>query len=376
MLVELYIFAFVIVAYGTFITLAIVGFSRLNRHINATISSSNFFISIVISARNEAENIETCLYQIIKQNFPKHLFEIILIDDASEDDTFEISERILSNSDMTYQILKQEVHQGKKKNLASAIEKTKGSIIITSDADVVYRHPNWLLTISNYFTTYSPKMLIMPIDYETQSGFLETFQIIENIALTGVTAGYNGIRNSFMCNGANLAFTKESYDSVSGYKSHLHISSGEDVFLLEQIKKINPHAIHYVLLRELIVKTKPLHNLKSLFNQRLRWAYKAKYNSNQLNLFAGFIIVTANLLFLALFVAILKKSVIIPYLSIFVLAKLVFDFLLLFLASDFLGRLKYMWWFVPFECVYWVYAFLIGLTSLLFKPSWKGKKIT
>ena len=340
MLVELYIFAFVIVAYGTFITLAIVGFSRLNRHINATISSSNFFISIVISARNEAENIETCLYQIIKQNFPKHLFEIILIDDASEDDTFEISERILSNSDMTYQILKQEVHQGKKKNLASAIEKTKGSIIITSDADVVYRHPNWLLTISNYFTTYSPKMLIMPIDYETQSGFLETFQIIENIALTGVTAGYNGIRNSFMCNGANLAFTKESYDSVSGYK------------------------------------TKPLHNLKSLFNQRLRWAYKAKYNSNQLNLFAGFIIVTANLLFLALFVAILKKSVIIPYLSIFVLAKLVFDFLLLFLASDFLGRLKYMWWFVPFECVYWVYAFLIGLTSLLFKPSWKGKKIT
>ena len=146
--------------------------------------------------------------------------------------------------------------------------------------------------------------------------------------------------------------------------------------LLEEIKKTDSNSIHYVLLRELIVKTKPISTLKELFQQRIRWAYKAKYNSNHLNLFAGFIIMAANLLFVALLVAILKKSVIMPYLSIFAVSKFVFDFLLLFLASDFLGRVKYIWWLIPFECVYWIYALIIGITSLVYKPYWKGKKVT
>lgn len=373
--IELYIFAFISVAYGTFITIAIIGFGRLKRTIKENTSLESPFISIVISARNEAANIAECLSQITKQNFPKNGFELILIDDASEDTTYNIAHKILEQSGLKYVIIKQTEHQGKKKNLALAINKSNGSIIVTSDADVVYRHSNWLLTISNYFKNYSPNMLIMPIDYNTQPGILETFQIIENIALTGITAGYSGIQKPFMCNGANLAFKKSAYELVSGYNSHIHISSGEDVFLMEEIKKINPTSVHYALLRELIVKTNPLYHIKDLFNQRIRWASKAKYNSNNLNLFAGFIILSANLLFLALFVAILKKSVIIPYLSIFVLAKFVFDFLLLFLASDFLGRKKNIWWLFPFECIYWIYALLIGTCSLFLKPHWKEKKI-
>jgi hypothetical protein len=239
----------------------------------------------------------------------------------------------------------------------------------------VYRNPHWLLTIANYFKTYSPNMLIMPIDYESQTGFLEQFQLTENLALTAITAGYCGIQKPFMCNGANLAFTKHAYDLVNGYQSHQHISSGEDVFLMEDFKKMNPNSIHYGLIRELIAKTRAINTIESLFKQRVRWASKTKYNSNNINLFAGFIILAANLLFLALFVAILKKSVIMPYLSIFVLAKFVFDFLLLFLASNFLGRIKQIWWLIPFECIYWLYALIIGISSLFLKPNWKGKKI-
>lgn len=373
--IELYIFAFISVAYGTFITIAIIGFGRLKRSIKENTVLESPFISIVISARNEAENIEKCLNQIIKQNYPKNNFELILIDDASEDNTFLIAHKTLEDSGLTYEIIKQIEHQGKKQNLALAIKKAKGSIIVTSDADVVFRHANWLLTISNYFKNYSPNMLIMPVDFETQSGFLPMFQIIENMALTGITAGYSGIQKPFMCNGANLAFKKNVFEIVSGYNSHMNVSSGEDVFLMEEIKKIKPASVHYALLRELIVKTKPLHTLKSLFNQRVRWASKAKYNSNNLNLFSAFLILATNLLFLALFVAILKKSVIIPYLSIFVLAKFVFDFLLLFLASDFLGRKKNIWWLIPFECMYWIYALLVGTASVFYKPYWKGKKI-
>ncbi len=355
--------------------MAIIGFGKLKRSVKTTSVSEIPFISIVISARNEANNIERCLQQIIKQSFHKNNFEIIFVDDASEDNTYQIASQILENSGISYQLIKQKEHQGKKRNLALAIKVCQGEIIITSDADIVQRHTNWLSTIADYFQNHSPALLIMPVDFETQQGFLETFQIVENIAITGITAGYSGLQAAFMCNGANLAFKKSAYESVNGYESHLRITSGEDIFLMEDIKKLNPKGVHYLLMRELIGKTQPQNTLKSLLNQRVRWAYKAKYNSNKLNLFAGLIITTANILILALLVAILKKSVIIPYLSIFVFAKCVFDFLLLFLASDFLGRIKYIWWLIPFECVYWLYTLVVGTASVFYKPYWKEKKI-
>lgn len=376
MLIELYIFAFITILYGLLITSAIIGFGKLKRGIPISKNPEIAFISIVVSARNEAKHIREFIYEIGKQNFPKQSYELIFIDDESEDDTYHLAQKSLKESGINFQILQQKQHKGKKHNIAQAIELSKGSIIITTDADVIHRHPNWLISISNYFIANSPNMLVMPIDFQNNNGLLSFFQIVENLALTGFTAGFTGINKSFMCNGANLAFTLSAYRSVSGYQSHLHISSGEDVFLLEDLKKLDSKLIHYVLARELVVKTPPVESLKELLNQRIRWAYKAKSNPNHLNLFSGFVIVAANLLILALFVAILKKSVIIPYLSIFVAAKFVFDFLLLFLASDFLGRIKYIWWLIPFECVYWIYALIIGTTSMFIKPYWKGKKIS
>jgi biofilm PGA synthesis N-glycosyltransferase PgaC len=376
MLIELYIFAFALIFYGFLITLAIIGFNKLNRTIGESKHPSTLFISIIVSARNEEQTIKDFIYEIIKQNFPKTNFELIIIDDYSNDNTYELAKKTLEKSGIKYLLIKQDIHCGKKKNLDLAIDKSKGDIIITTDADVIYRHPNWLQSISTYFSALSPNMLIMPVDFKSESDLLSRFQITENIALTGITAGYAGIQKPFMCNGANLAFKKNIYEEVKGYQSHVHISSGEDVFLLESFAKLDTKLIHYVLSRELIVKTITVKTLKDLLSQRIRWASKTKENPNLLNSFFAFIVVISNLIFLALFVAILKKSVILPYLSIFALAKFVFDFLLLFLASDFLGRLKYIWWIIPFECVYWIYALSIGLTSLVYKPFWKGKKIT
>ena len=94
-----------------------------------------------------------------------------------------------------------------------------------------------------------------------------------------------------------------------------------------------------------------------------------------MNLFSGFVIIAANLLIVFLLLAMLTKSVVAPYLLIFVIVKFVFDFLLVFLASKFLGRIKFMWWFIPFESIYWMYVLIVGTASLFLKPNWKGKKI-
>ncbi len=374
MIFELYIFAVIIILYGLFITLAIYGFNK-HQHIDVKSTLDTYLsISIVLSARNEEKNIGACIKQLMAQEYPKTSFEIILIDDASEDETYKLASNILSQSNIKHQIIRQNEHTGKKINLTKAIHLATGDIIVTTDADVIYRNVFWLKAIHLYFVKYQPAMLIMPIDYTTHHQVLSTFQIVENIAISGITAGYTGINMAFMCSGANLAFKKHAFIDANGYQSHLDISSGEDVFLLEDIKNKKSANIMYGFDRHLIVKTLPEINLRNFLEQRIRWAYKAKYNKNQLNLFGGFIIIAANLLVLALIVAIIKQSAIIPYLSIFVATKFVFDFLLLFLASNFLNKVKYLMWLIPFECVYWIYALVIGVASLIYKPYWKGIK--
>lgn len=376
MVIELLIFSVVIIAYGVFITLAIFGFSK-HKEIILREDVEKHFLSIIISSRNEESNIRHCLNSIINQSYQKEKFEVILIDDASEDKTVSVAASTLDNSGINHTIIQQKTHCGKKANLTEGIKIAKGSIIIISDADVASRHKKWLETINAYYALLNPNMLIMPVDYIDENTTLGSFQIIENTALTGTTIGFSGLKKPFLCNGANLSFQKEIFNKVNGYENHSHISSGDDVFLLEDFKKIDSNKIIYGFNRALIVKLQPLCALNDLINQRVRWAYKSKENNNQINLFGGFIVVSANLIILALLVSIVQKSEIIPYLSIFATAKLIFDFLLLFLASKFLGHTKkYLTWFIPFEFVYWCYALLIGILSLFYKPYWKGKKIS
>lgn len=379
MQLELVIFSFILLCYGGYTTIAIIGIGRLlenfSRKSSKRLSPTSSFISIVVSCRNEEKNIEEFIDQISKQSLSKQCFELILVDDASDDKTYEIATKVLNGSGINYQITKSEQQKGKKQNLASAIELAKGEIIVTTDADVCFRFSNWLQTIADYFELHRPALLIMPIDFTYSPNLLIKFQIVENIALTAITAGYAGIKKAFMCNGANLAFTKAAFQAVQGYQSHLSISSGEDIFLLEAIRKKNPHSVHYGLNRELIVKTSAHSNFKDFFNQRVRWAYKAKYNTNWLNTFSALIILGSNLLFPALLIGFLKQSILCPYLAIFILIKLLFDFLLLFLASIFLGRTKFLFWLIPFEYVYWLYALIIGISSVFWKPYWKGKKV-
>jgi glycosyltransferase involved in cell wall biosynthesis len=150
MLIELYIFAVVIIVYVLFTTLAVIGFNRLNQDLQTSAIDLNpTFISIVLSARNEASTIEVCLEQIIKQQFPTTHFEIIVIDDASEDDTYQLANNILGKSSLQFQVFREPIHQGKKKNISKAIALAKGSIIVTTDADVVFRYINAYQIIIN-----------------------------------------------------------------------------------------------------------------------------------------------------------------------------------------------------------------------------------
>lgn len=370
------LFAVITIAYGAILTLALVGWSRLSYFKTSKAETHTTRVSIVIAARNEAQTIVPCLRELVQQNYPLELVEIIVVDDASDDGTLAMAAQFLENQPVKVVTIRKEQHAGKKRCMAEAIAAAQGELIITSDADVFGRSSLWLRTIVAYYTETRAPFIILPLSFAEGDSVLAKFQLTENMALTGITAGYAGLRAPFLCNGANLAFSKAVYEAVGGYEAHLHISSGEDVLLMESVRRrIGPKAIRYLFSRQAIARTYYMTDLRALFQQRLRWTYKTKYNPNKLNALAGFVVVAANLLIPAFVVGLLRSSPWVPYLAIFVMAKVVFDFLLLFLASDFLGIRRMLLFLIPFECIYWIYAAGIGLASLVMKPKWKNRAV-
>lgn len=373
---DLIFFAVVILLYSFLIIKAMYGLILMPKKLLQEVNLTTYpFISIIVSIRNEKNNAEEFVKQIEKQCYPKQHFELIVIDDASLDFSYEAFDEVLKKTEIQFFLKKQFNHKGKKTNISEGISMAKGSIIVTTDADVIYRDTHWLHHIAFEFQNKETNMLIMPIDFSENNSALAAFQTTENMALAGIAAGYCMLQKPFLCNGANLAFTKKGFEKVNGYASHIAMSSGEDIFLLEDFKKLGIQFIRYAHQVECIVKTKPMTTMSDFITQRLRWANKSTQNPNWINVFMGSVIVFANLIFIACVFAIIWKNVNMYYLGIFALIKLMFDFLLLFLASNFIGKKKHVAFLMPFECVYWMYAVVVALGALFFKPYWKGIKI-
>jgi cellulose synthase/poly-beta-1,6-N-acetylglucosamine synthase-like glycosyltransferase len=116
------------------------------------------FVSVIVPARNEEEEIERCLVSILKQNYPS--FEVIAIDDSSCDSTFEIMKKvkqkmpgiadkltILSTADYEK---KPDDWFGKTWVSEKAFEKSIGEVILFTDADTYYSSPFSLHTAVSY----------------------------------------------------------------------------------------------------------------------------------------------------------------------------------------------------------------------------------
>ncbi len=78
-----------------------------------------------------------------------------------------------------------------------------------------------------------------------------------------------------MCSGANLAYRKEAFQQVGGYKGNESVLSGDDTFLLRKINHYYGNSsIRYLPFRENLVKTQASPDWKGLIEQRARWANK------------------------------------------------------------------------------------------------------
>ena len=234
-------------------------------------------ITIIIPARNEAENLPRLLADLDAQIFPPHLFEIIVVDDHSTDATPTIAQAHprVQWLPLAHFITPGETIAFKKKAIEIAIQHSRAAWIITLDADVRVK-PWWLHSLVQTLETHKVKWLAGPVQFHPPHTWFERFQLFDFLTMQGITAALLTTHSGVMCNGANLAYSRRAYDTVNGFEGIKHLASGDDMLLMQKIEQRFPKLSLYVKQYEAIASTQYMPTLHHFIQQRIRWASKAK----------------------------------------------------------------------------------------------------
>ena len=342
-------------------------------------TAANVKISVILPVRNEEKNLGNILHDLSEQQYNTSLFEIIVVDDFSTDGTSEIVRRSkLKNISLLslQEILGQSSADRPNKKIAieTAVKKATGELIVTTDADC---HPgsHWLLSIADFYSRYRPVMIAGPVNYFYDDSFLGKFQTLDFLSMVGIAAA--SIKNGFynLCNGANLAYTKEAFTAVGGYSGNEHIASGDDMMLMHKMAKKFPGRIRFLRNRESIVFTSAEKDLSSFWRQRVRWASKSThYEDKRITAILSF----AYIFHLLLLVNLLTGLFIPFYLKVALwqfMVKIIADTFFLYPVTKFFRRENILWLFLPIELAHVLYILLIAPASVFGKYEWKGRKM-
>jgi biofilm PGA synthesis N-glycosyltransferase PgaC len=321
-------------------------------------------VSVVVACRDEEENLSFLLNDLIAQDYPSDLYEVIVVDDHSIDNTASIASSFYNNG--TLKVLRNS-GIGKKSAIRTGIIAAKGDFILTTDADCRLKK-SWISSMASFYSENKPDLVIGPVYLIERTGFLPQFQALEFFSLQGVTAGSAGMGVPVMCNGANLAFPTEIYKKYSG-KLHKEIASGDDLFLLHRIKA-DKGKILWNGNNDALVETKASISIKSFLRQRGRWISKSGSYEDRFTQILAIITLLANidLAFLA------AGSIVIPgmidiYLAAF-LIKSIPDFLIVSTMAGGYNKRNLLWWFIPSQVIYPFYVITVSVYSLFRRNKW------
>lgn len=334
--------------------------------------SKGLKISLIIPARNEAKNIGALLSSLQRQTYPRELFEIIVVDDSSSDETANV---VRQYPKVTLLHLNESgVNSYKKKAIETGITASSGEWIVTTDADCTVQ-PEWLQTIVSYQQKTNAVLIAAPVDLNCNVTLLQIFQATDFMILQAITGASVHKKIHSMGNGANLAYEKKSFYEVSGFAGIDNIASGDDMLLIHKIWKRYPGKLHYLKSKKAIVTTQPMQTWKTFFNQRIRWASKAKQYDDKRITVVLLLVYLFNLSFLALVVAGFFCYYYWLWLAGFWIVKTLVEWPLAYSTSVFFDKQKLLKYFFFFQPLHIVYIILSGLLGQLGKYEWKGRKV-
>lgn len=341
-------------------------------------------IAVVIVVRNEAHNLKALFDSLMLQRYPAHLFEVFLVDDFSTDSTLQVGRNIQQTSPFTIHLLELQAYVNaeladgsfKKKGIEWAISQTDAELIVTTDGDCVVPK-NWLVNLAAFYQHTHAHMICGAVTFKDEKDTIFTrLQTVEFASLIGSGAATMQLGLPTMCNAANLAFARKTFEQVGGYRDTASTATGDDLFLMHKIYRFYPEGVYFLKNQESTVHTQSQKTISDFYQQRKRWASKWKlYEDWRVSALAVFIF-TGNL---ALLLA--TGCAIAGYLSIqvFLLGILVrssTEWLFLGTLLHYLKQKKLIPWILLVQLIYPVYVVFFGMAVQQKGYRWKGRKAT
>lgn len=205
------------------------------------VSDDSKNISVIICAKNEAENLFNFIPLIIKQEYSD--FEILVINDNSTDNTNEVIEFLsgkyrieMTDRNIELRMIRvtDKTYEGKKEALMKGISYAKYKYLMLTDADCYPYSTRWLCLMQQNFSENTDIVLGYG-GYKQQKGLLNSMIRYEALytAIQYFSFALRGI--PYMGVGRNLAYTKSVFKKAKGFSKHLHIPSGDDDLFINQI---------------------------------------------------------------------------------------------------------------------------------------------
>ena len=212
-------------------------FFRLAFHKEQKIDSQSLPpISIIVAARSEAHNLVEFLPYLFEQNYPE--FEVVVVNDRSWDDTKEILKAFqLKYSNLHVVNIEETNHKsnGKKMAVTLGIKGAKYEHLALTDADCKPVSQNWLMSIGMKFQNSDTKIVLGYSPFKKEKGFLNSLIRFDGFWVALQYLSFAKAGKPYMGVGRNLAYTKNDFFKIGGFKKHYNLKSGDDDLFVNEI---------------------------------------------------------------------------------------------------------------------------------------------
>ena len=239
-------------------------------------SSKNISISVIVCAKNEAENLKKFLPSIINQDYEK--FEVVLINDASSDDTLDVMKTFEEqhNNIKIVDVENNEAFWGNKKYaLTLGIKAASHNFLLFTDADCKPVSNQWIKEMSSQFNNEKTVVIGYGAYKKKKFNLLNALIRFETIFTAIQYFSYTKIGMPYMAVGRNLAYRREEFFNANGFMSHMQIRSGDDDLFINQVANKSNTALCFS--KDSFTESIPETNFKNWFNQKRRHVSTANH---------------------------------------------------------------------------------------------------
>ena len=330
-------------------------------------------VSVLISARNEAEGIRATLDSVLAQDYAGQ-WDVWVADDRSTDDSPRILAEYAKKNPRLHVLTIKEIPEGvspKKHALSQLIDACDGEILCLTDADCIVK-PTWVAGIVREFEpgielvaghSYIPTI-------PGKSSVLICMQAIETLIYRVAGTAGLAMHLPLTSTGNNLAYRKSFFKSVHGFDNVLKIQSGDDDLLMQKLAADRPWAMRYCIAESTFVTTNGKETLKELWEQRKRWASKTIYYTPKIVFVLSMVFLFLAMQCIAAVFAPFSFEVLVAFAATFV-AKCIGDLVLILRGLRVFRQEHLLKWCFPVEIIHAPFTVLAVLFGLFGRFKWK-----